>query len=244
MVWSDNVESDSMEVKALFSERYGVTDACFELLITHLRMVLEANKTTNITGIKDYSQAIYLHIYDSLLGLSQLEAASEGLFADIGSGAGYPGIPLSVCCNRAGVLIESLKKKALILEGMVSKLGLAESLTVMARRSEQEAAENPGAYTAVVVRAVGSLSTIMELACPLLCTDGILIAYKGPEWKVEMELAEKTGDLLGMQISEVEEHAIPVVEAKRFIIAVKKTGIPQIDLPRRPGQAQRKPLFS
>ena len=220
----------------------GYSDEAFSLLIRHIHLVEQANKITNITRITDIKSAIYLHAYDSLLGLRAIDEAILGDFIDIGSGAGYPGIPLALFCERGVTLIDSIKKKAAILQSFVDELSLSNRVTVKAVRSEREARENPNHYAAVTVRAVSSLASIMELASPLLEENGVLVAYKGPDVVSELEEAKQAQSTLGMEIVEIEHHTISKFDSQRFIVIVQKVSEPMIMLPRGEGKAQRKPL--
>jgi 16S rRNA (guanine527-N7)-methyltransferase len=229
-------------IKNDFQGFIGYSDEAFSLLIRHIHLVEQANKITNITRIIDTESAIYLHAYDSLLGLRAIDEAIPGEFIDIGSGAGFPGIPLALFCERGATLIDSIKKKATILQNFVDELGLSNRVAVKAVRSEQEAREKPNHYAAVSVRAVSSLASIMELASPLLKENGVLVAYKGPDVISELAEAKQAQSTLGMEVVEVEHHKISKFDSQRFIVIVKKVSDPMILLPRGEGKAQRKPL--
>ena len=96
------------------------------LIERHLSLVIEANKTTNLTRIDNMDEAMLLHVEDSLAGLEELEQAPSGDYADIGTGAGYPGIPLAIASGRKTTLVDARQKKIKILEGIIKELGLAE----------------------------------------------------------------------------------------------------------------------
>ena len=236
----------SIEIEKGFKEQlfqaFGGTDECISLVLRHLELVLKDNKMTNLTAITEPEKAIYLHIYDSLLGLGQLNNADDGYFADIGSGAGYPGIPLAVFSGRSGVLIEATQKKAIRLESYIKDLGLIEKLDVFKGRVEEFDLKSANGYSAICARAVGSLPELMELACPLLAINGILIAYKGPEGMKELDNIDNCLKILGMTISSTEEYLIPKIEAKRIIIVIRKVSEAGVRLPRRPGMARKRPL--
>ena len=235
-------EFELESIKNDFQSFIGYSDEAFSLLVRHIHLVEQANKITNITRINDIESAMYLHAYDSLLGLKAIDEAIPGDFIDIGSGAGFPGIPLALFCKRGATLIDSIKKKAAILQSFVDELSLSNRVTVKAVRSEREARENPNHYAAVTVRAVSSLTSIMELASPLLEKNGVLVAYKGPDVVSELEEAKQAQSTLGMEIVEIEHHSICKFDSQRFIVIVQKVSEPMIMLPRGEGKAQRKPL--
>lgn len=103
-----------------------------ELLEKHLSLVIEANKATNITRISSWEDGMLLHVKDSLLGLDALNACPAGRYADIGTGAGYPGIPLAIESGRETLLVDSVAKKVQILDGFISELGLQNVSTYAA----------------------------------------------------------------------------------------------------------------
>jgi 16S rRNA (guanine527-N7)-methyltransferase len=217
--------------------------ASLDILIEHLQLVLEANQSVNLTSITDFNQAMYLHIYDSLLGLQALSDYNDGSFADIGSGGGYPGIPLAVLSGRPAVLIESIRKKANLLTTFVERLELTESISVLPYRAEEVASIYSKRFAIVTARAVSTLISLMELASPLLEINGALIAYKGREGYKEIETARFMEDTLGMTIDKVYEYQIPMNDEKRLIITVKKQQESRISLPRKIGKAQNSPLI-
>lgn len=124
-----------------------------ELLEKHLSLVIEANKTTNITRISSWEDGMLLHVKDSLLGLDALNACPTGRYADIGTGAGYPGIPLAIESGRETLLVDSVAKKVQILDGFISELGL-QNVSTYAGRIEDLGRERPGQFTAITARFV------------------------------------------------------------------------------------------
>jgi len=220
----------------------GYSKEKFQLLIRHLQLVQIANKKTNITSINILEQSIMLHAYDSLLGIPLVRLNEDESFIDIGSGAGFPGIPFAIFSERKGTLLDSIVKKAQLLKLFVGDLGLNSEIEVQALRAETLALEQSRVYSLVLARAVGSIVTLMELASPLLRTGGILLAYKGPNALEEIEEAKRTQNLLGMRIEKIEQRTIPIEEAKRILVRIEKVAEPQIVLPRAIGKAQNKPL--
>ncbi|MDR1421391.1 MAG: 16S rRNA (guanine(527)-N(7))-methyltransferase RsmG [Coriobacteriales bacterium] len=212
------------------------------LLKKHLQHILEANKKINLTRITLWDKALLLHVEDSLAGLGELAQAPKGRFADLGSGGGFPGIPLALAGEREAVLIESVQKKARILEESVSLLGVGEQIVVAAMRSEELAQKQGARFAAVTARAVTALPILMELAQPLLVFGGRLIAYKSITDGIEIEKARSIETLLGMRIIAIRELLLSDGKTQRAIISVEKTGESQIFLPRRPGIAQKHPL--
>mgnify|MGYP002246869548 FL=1 len=202
-------------------------------------MVIEANKTTNITRISTWDEGMLLHVQDSLVGLPELEEAPEGRLVDIGSGAGYPGIPLAIESGRSTLLADSVGKKTAILASMVQMLGL-DNVEVYTGRIEDLAREEPASFAAVTARALAQLSILMEFASPLLQEGGRLICYKANVSDEELDHAVLLQDRLAMKL--VSDRTVTLGENCRRIICFEKAGTPQVKLPRKTGLAQKRPL--
>jgi len=210
------------------------------LLQQHLDLVLTENEKFNLTAIRDEQQAQVLHLEDSLLAAELVAAEPEGLCADIGSGPGFPGIPLAIATGRDFVLVESLQKKARFLEAAIEDLGLKEHVSVFTGRSEDLAQEQPDAFQIVVTRAVSALPSLLELASPLLKQGGLLVAYKSQDYQEELERAQRMQEKLGMSFDAVLEQALSD-GSPRSLILFRKVSEPQVQLPRRAGMAQKRP---
>jgi 16S rRNA (guanine527-N7)-methyltransferase len=210
-----------------------------QALSLHLRSVLETNKLMNLTSI-DEEGAVALHILDSLTALSALGSAPAGAFADLGSGPGYPGIPLAVVSGRGVALVESVKKKAAFLQRVVDDLRL--EATVHPVRAEELAVEMPGCFSAVVARALSALPSIVELASPLLEPGGVLVCMKGALNEDEVSHGDRAGALCGLHRESVSRVVIPGLEVERTIVTYRKSSPAKVRLPRRPGLAQHQPL--
>lgn len=210
-----------------------------DLLKRHLELVIEANKTTNITRISTWDEGMLLHVEDSLVGLPEVKEAPEGRLVDIGSGAGYPGIPLAIESGRATLLADSVGKKTAILTSMVEELGL-DNVEVYTGRIEDLAREKAGVFAVVTARALAQLSVLMELASPLLQDGGRLVCYKANVSDEELQHALSLQERLGMSL--VSDRAVELGDACRRIISFEKSGRPQINLPRKTGMAQKRPF--
>jgi 16S rRNA (guanine527-N7)-methyltransferase len=205
----------------------------------HILAVFEANKVMNLTSIPE-ADAIPLHLVDSLSALPWILEAPTGAFVDLGSGAGFPGIPLALMSGREVALVESVRKKAEFLRGLVAELRL--EATVHPIRAEELAHELPGAFAAAVARALSSLPSLVELAAPLLQPGGTLVAMKGRLDDAEVRRGDAAAELCGMQRERSQLVAVLGVEAARSIVTYRRVGSPRVRLPRRSGMAQRQPL--
>lgn len=212
-----------------------------QLLDIHLDCVLNANKIHNLTNIRDKNEAQILHIEDSLAGILELDKAKSGSLVDLGSGAGYPGIPLAIVSGRNTTLIESVRKKADCLESFVHELGLSSNIFVSNNRIEEEAVRNRNSYAVATVRALSSLSSVLELASPLLEVGGSLICYKASEVNEELEEARHIQGRLGMRLISNRLYDLSS-GVKHRIILFNKEAEAEVNLPRKLGLAQKRPL--
>lgn len=213
-----------------------------DMLLDYLDLVVEKNKVLNLTRITSFEDAVVLHLEDSL-SIYKDFGQTKGDYLDIGTGAGFPGIPLGITTERHGVLLDSVKKKAVAVQGFIDQLGLSNRLQATGMRSEELARERTGSFGVVTARAVSSLPAVEELAAPLLCKGGYLIAMRGVDTKEDIDLANKAADLLGLKLIERREFTIGENgEYTRSICVFQKVSKPKIKLPRHPGYASKKPL--
>lgn len=212
-----------------------------ELIKKHLELVIEANEKTNLTRIETPEEALLLHVEDSLSGLNELNKAPDGPYGDLGSGAGYPGVPLAIATGRPTTLIDARQKKMLVLDGIIEKLGLSDQIKTFANRAELLARKEPTSFSVLSARALAKLSVLMELASPLLVSKGHLICYKAQLDDSELAHAKEVQKATGMKLLSVREFQLGD-EYSRTIVVFEKIAKPAISLPRQEGQAQKNPL--
>jgi len=213
-----------------------------ELLNKHLKLVIEANKITNITRITSIAEAKLLHIEDSLYALPYIQEAPDGLYIDMGSGAGYPGIPIAIESKRKTILIESVGKKADILNNMISELGLSETIKVYSGRVEDFSEQHKGECSVVTARALSKIGSLLELSSPLLKIGGYLVCYKGQPDEQEIEHAHQLENKLGFVSLYQDHYTLSDLETNRSLFVYKKVHEAKMKLPRHVGFAQKKPL--
>ena len=212
------------------------------LLIAHLEAVLLQNKTMNLTSINNLEAGKVLHIMDSLAVLPEVNAAPEGTMADLGSGAGYPGIPLAITSGRDTTLIEANKKKARFLQGFLDAHDLSGKISVAAMRSEELAKSQRGKFAVVTARAVAELPILLELAAPLLIQGGHFLALKGKPDTEELVRGDTAAGAVGMEYLQTRDCSTSDSKTQRCVLVYKRTKEPSLDLPRRPGMAAKRPL--
>lgn len=203
---------------------------------------LLAVERSSVSSVTDPSRAWLTHVEDSLTGL-RTGALREGTrIADIGAGAGFPGIPLAVALPGARVdLIESVGRKCEFMERALAAAGIGNARVLRARSEEVAAAAGREAYDAVTARAVGRLSTLAELASPLLREGGALVAWKGRRDPEEEAQLRRAAAALAMQAGEILEAGFHAGSRHRHLHVVRKAGPTPAGLPRRPGMAKKRP---
>ena len=212
-------------------------------LVDHLRLLLAWAPVVNLTAIRDARVAVASHIFDALAALPLLRRNNVRRLLDLGSGGGYPGLPLAIAlpAERA-LLVDSIGKKARFLATVVAGLGLDGRLEVAAQRAESLAADprHRGRWPAVTARAVAALPELVELAFPLLETGGLLVAWKGSEIGDERMRATAALAALGGGVLEIVQVA-PPAPAGHVLVVCRKTGRTAAGWPRPPAERARRP---
>ena len=217
-------------------------DQTMSLMQRYLDSILEANKVTNLTRITDGEQARLLHIEDSLVGLPEVNEAPTGLYGDLGSGGGFPGVPLALATGRKTLLVDSVKKKMAIVQSALDDLSLSEQISTSSERIEDLPLEYKKKFAVLTARALSKLVSLIELASPLLKNGGRLVCYKAQLSSEELEEALAVQDLVGMKMISQREICLSDGETTRTIVVFEKIGKSRIKLPRRIGLAQKQPL--
>ena len=221
-----------------------LTDAEFDAIGDHVRLLLAWNSAINLSGIRDAEGIARQHVLDSLTAVPLLRRAGIDDFIDIGSGAGYPGIPLAIALPaRRALLVESVAKKARFLAAAVAVAGVADRVGVMAGRAETLAADpaHRGHWGAVVVRAVADLTALGELALPLLRPGGLLVAWKRRPIDAEVSAAARAVRQLGGRVADLEVVSVPGLEDHLLVVVEKVAETPR-EFPRDPAARRRRPL--
>ena len=213
-------------------------------MLDHLSLMLRKNEAMNLTAIEDRNKAIILHVADSLtLAPLLLDACKDGgRYLDLGTGGGYPGIPLAIATGLEATLIDSVAKKAAACKEFVEELGLSGQVEVLATRAEELATERRQGYQAVVARAVAPIAVLLEYASPLLCLGGSLVISKAPLQGNEYEEGQLAAELCGMRNVSRETIELPEGTGARELLVYIKSEESHIKLPRRPGMATKRPL--
>ena len=194
-------------------------------------------------AVSTVPRAREVHIADSLSGLEMEPLTEAKRIADLGSGAGLPGLVLAACLPTARVdLIESLGRKCDFLREAAERMGLGNVGVVCERSEDWASSQGREAYDAVTARALGPLATLAELASPLLREGGVLVAWKGARSKSEESELARAGERLAMEPVEVRSVRPYPGSRDRHIHLLRKNGPTPNGLPRRPGMAAKRPF--
>ena len=238
----DALLADAPELAALLPADY------VEGAARYAALLLDANRRLNLTRVTAPGEVARLHLLDALAALPLLDAtkaAQAGTAVDLGSGGGVPGIPLAMARPELRwVLVDSVRKKADALAGMVEALQLP-NVTVVADRAELLSRDpaHRERHALVAARACAPLPVLAELAMPLLAVGGTLLAWKGPLTGGDEELERGTAALreVGGGAAELRPAGLAALGGHTFVVVRKERSTPQ-RFPRRPGEPNRRPL--
>ena len=219
----------------------GVEAACIPNLEKFSKLLLEKNQVMNLTAITEPDQVATLHLLDSLAVLRGADFAGKTV-VDVGTGAGFPGVPLAIARPDLSVtLLDSLGKRVKFLEEVKEALGLQNAVCVHGR-AEAFAREAREGYDIAVSRAVANLSVLSELCLPLVKVGGVFLAMKSTGCEAEVEAAGRAIRLLGGELRESVDYTIPSTDVTHRLVVVAKTAPTPKKYPRAFAQIKKQPL--
>jgi 16S rRNA (guanine527-N7)-methyltransferase len=204
-------------------------------------LVLKENEVMNLTAITDHDEFIDKHFYDSLLPTEVVDFNNKNII-DIGSGAGFPGIPLAITFPNSKItLLDPMNKRCIFLKKVVTELDL-KNVTVICKRAEDIDSLSRECYDIVTARAVTNLRVLLELTLPYLKNNGLLVAYKGIKYQDEINEANNALKTLNSKVKLIQNRKLPISKEDRFnIIIVKEKNIDK-KFPRDFSQIKKNPL--
>ena len=203
------------------------------------RAMVKQNEVMNLTGITEDAPVAKLHLLDSLTVMSCADLEGKTLI-DVGCGAGFPGVPLSIACPSAKVtLLDSLAKRMNWLETVLPQLGVKNAECITAR-AEEAVATRRESYDFATSRAVARLNILLELTAPYVKVGGAVLAMKGAAAKEELEEAKSAISKLGLKIEQVRE--FPVDGTAHAVIVLRKVSPTPAKYPRRFAKIKQNPL--
>ena len=231
---------------ASLARRHGLPAGAEEQIV-RLLTALEAEADPP-TSVRERVAALQTHVADSLSGVEVAALREATPIADVGSGAGFPGLVLAIALPANHVdMLEGSRRKGAVIDRLAAAAGVRNARTVVAR-AEQWAILPPvagggrEAYAAVTARAVAPLAALIEYAAPLLRRGGVLVAWKGARDLEEERAGRAAADGLAMAVEEV-RRVVPFEGARhRHLHVVRKVAATPAGFPRRPGMARKRPL--
>ncbi len=216
-------------------------DKQIEKFYNYMNLLLERNEKMNLTAITEPKEVILKHFIDSATIIKYIENGMQ--IVDVGTGAGFPGIPLNIINSEASyTLVDSLNKRINFLDEVINSLQL-NNINTIHSRIEEFGRDNKESFDIATSRAVASLNILLEYLLPLVKIGGICICMKGSNVKEEIENSKKALDVLGGRIEKIEEIILPNSDIRRSIIIVRKVNATPKKFPRKPGMATKEPML-
>ena len=234
-----------MELLKTSAEKMGIelSQNQLEKFDLYKKLLLEWNEKMNLTAITDDEGIAIKHFADSISVLPLIENKNASLI-DVGTGAGFPGIPLKIANDGFKVtLLDSLKKRITFLEEVKKELGITNLECIHSRAEDGgRNADLREKFDYCVSRAVARLSVLSEYCMPFVAVGGYFISLKGPDAAEELTEAQKAISVLGGKVEKVVEITIPESDLKHCAVVIKKIKSTPKAYPRKAGTAAKKPL--
>ena len=234
-IFKRNLESINVEL----------SDKQIEQLDKYYEILVEWNSFMNLTGITEYEEVMLKHYLDSLVLRLPIDGSNLNIkLIDVGTGAGFPGLPLKIAYpDTKVVLFDSLNKRIKFLDEVIAQLGLKGISTVHGRAEDGgKSKELREQFDVSVSRAVADLSVLSEYNLPFVKVGGYFVAYKSGEIDEELEKSKKAILILGGQIEKVDKFKLPETDIERSLVYIKKVKNTPKKFPRKAGLPAKEPI--
>lgn len=210
----------------------------------YYNLLIEWNQKMNLTAITEYPEVLTKHFLDSLSIAKELKEKKDIQLIDIGTGAGFPGIPIKIVYPDISItLLDSLQKRITFLEEVISQLRFSKKETIHGRAEDfAKQKEYREKYDICVSRAVANLSTLSELCIPFVKVGGTFISYKSEKADLEIKEAQKAVSLFGGDIIKKESFILPGTDYERNLLITKKIKETPSKYPRKAGTPAKQPI--
>lgn len=236
-------EDFELNLKKLAKEiNIDVNDIQVDMFYNYMNILLEWNEKINLTTITEQNDVILKHFIDSMTVLEYLKDSKS--IIDVGTGAGFPGIPLAIMCSDKNItLMDSLNKRIKFLDDVKEKNNINNILTIHSR-AEDLGRNNKyrEKFDVAISRAVANLTTLVEYLLPFVKVGGKCICMKGQDIETEVRKSEIAIELLGGKIEKINEFCLPGTDMKRNIIVIRKIKETNNKYPRKAGIPSKEPL--
>ena len=221
-----------------------LSDKQVSQFIRFYELLVEWNKVMNLTGITEYDQVVEKHFVDSLSIVKSIDIKNVNSVIDIGTGAGFPGIPLKIAFPHLKItLLDSLNKRIKFLNAVIDELGLEDIHTTHGRAEDfAKQTEYREQYDLCVSRAVANLSTLSEYCLPYVKVNGLFVPYKSGDIEEELNNSKKAVQILGGKIENTFKFELPGTDIGRSIVNIKKIKNTGKKFPRKAGLPSKEPL--
>ena len=226
----------------ILTEEFNLTNEMLEQFNTYYQLLISENEKINLTSITEIEDVYIKHFYDSLLLTKEKDISKISTMIDVGTGAGFPGIPVKIMYPHLQLtLVEPTGKRCLFLEKVVKELHL-ENVKIVNDRAENCIKDMREMYELATARAVSQLNILSEIVIPFIKKDGLFISMKGSNYSEELENAVNAIKNLGAKIEKISSYELPKDRGKRVFITLKKVKNTPLIYPRIYSKIKKQPL--
>ena len=221
-----------------------LSDKQIEQFLNYYELLVEWNSFMNLTAITDFDEVILKHFVDSISLCKYISFQHGDTLIDIGTGAGFPGIPIKIICPDCKItLLDSLNKRINFLNTVIEQLHLTDIITIHGRAEDiAKTKEHRENYNYAISRAVANLSTLSELCIPFVKQNGYFISYKSEKGNEELLEAKNAIEILGGSVDKQISYQLPDSDLSRNLILIRNRNITPKKYPRKAGIPSKEPL--